>query len=445
MPKYTREGGSPRRESRVPLDAQVELKFENFQGFLDEIAANISNGGMFVKGTNPPPVGTVVDFSLKLQDDYALIQGRGEVAWVRARDAGPEAPAGVGIRFLKLLEPSGELIKRIVQKYEDEGGEAFDLERGEPIPASTPEAILEPDSETDLDLDPVDLYLDQPLEEAPPPLEAIIFTPPDPEQAPVAMTREEEVEEEEEAEEAMAAPPPPIRSHARPAAVLAGDRPPPSHRPSGLGRSGRPSFLLVFLLIVSAFLGAAGYRFTEMLVEWGTGYASEAEQASRVRDIPPPQTLQAAPLPAQPATADPGDADAEDLTAAADPVAVGPDPGGAATGGTPLTQVRLITWRPTEDGPGTHIILRGNGTFDLDNLVQARLPSRLVLKLRHIDWPLRDPALNVDSPEVRRIRTGFHPKPGGNELHIVLDLVDDAVQVTDLRVEGTDVHIFLRR
>jgi hypothetical protein len=109
-----------------------------------------------------------------------------------------------------------------------------------------------------------------------------------------------------------------------------------------------------------------------------------------------------------------------------------------------MTQVRLITWKDAVDG-GTHITLRGNGRFSLENLTEGRLPNRLVLKLRGIDWPLRDPVLAVDSPEVRRIRTGWHPKPSGNELHIVFDLVDDEVQLAPVQIGDTEVHLFLRR
>jgi hypothetical protein len=108
-----------------------------------------------------------------------------------------------------------------------------------------------------------------------------------------------------------------------------------------------------------------------------------------------------------------------------------------------MNQIRLVTWKSL-DGGGTQITLRGNGRFSPSNLVQARLPNRLVLKLRGIDWPLRDPVQQVDSPEVRRIRSGFHPKADGNEVHIVLDLAEDTVELRDIQIEGNDIHLFLR-
>ena len=123
----------------------------------------------------------------------------------------------------------------------------------------------------------------------------------------------------------------------------------------------------------------------------------------------------------------------------------GPAARDAAPLGPSMTQVRLITSKPLPGGAGTQVTLRGNGRFDLANLNRTRMPRRLVLKLRFIDWPVRDPELDVGSSEVRRISTGYHPKTDGNELHIVLDLVDDGVQLADVQVESQDILLFLRR
>gem|GEM_PF-6025821 len=265
-------------------------------------------------------------------------------------------------------------------------------------------------------------------------MEAVIFTPPDPTPAVPASPAPAPV------------PPSPPGTSPGPVRPLAGDKPPPP-RKSGLGKGvRRPSFLLVALLALSAILGAGAYRFTEMLVEWGTGYASEAEEASRFRDIPPPLPAQQNPAPLPPASQ--GQESGEEAVEAAVPAAPGdPEPTAenAVPAGPTMTQVRLITWKSLPGDGGTQVTLRGNGRFDLDHLSQGRLPSRLVLKLRFIDWPVRDPVLDVGSSEVRRIRTGYHPKATGNELHIVLDLADDAVQLADLQVDGNDIHLFLRR
>ena len=135
-------GHQPSRDSeRVPIRAEVDLEFESFQGFLSEYSANISLGGMFVRATDPPPVGTVLRFSLKLKGDFKLIQGRGEVAWNRREGSSAEEPAGAGIRFLELEPASADLIRRMVDRYKVQGGQPFSLE-GEPVDSTSAEASI---------------------------------------------------------------------------------------------------------------------------------------------------------------------------------------------------------------------------------------------------------------------------------------------------------------
>ena len=125
----------------MPIDAEVLLEFENFGGFIREVSANISNGGMFIKTRYLKPVGTVVHFQFRLADHMELIRGTGTVVWTRWRDQGPGAPAGMGIQFLDVDEPSQLLIAAIVEQHLQHGGAVFDLGtaaregEGEPPPA----------------------------------------------------------------------------------------------------------------------------------------------------------------------------------------------------------------------------------------------------------------------------------------------------------------------
>lgn len=120
----------PFESKRVPLERTIILKFERFSGFIKEYSANISMGGMFVRTNNFKPTGSQFDFAFKLSDDFSLIQGRGEVAWVREEDEGPDNPAGMGIRFKDLDWESRKLIFRLVDQFIQDGGVPFDVDRG---------------------------------------------------------------------------------------------------------------------------------------------------------------------------------------------------------------------------------------------------------------------------------------------------------------------------
>jgi len=120
---------------RVPLERKISLKFKEFRGFITEYSQNLSMGGMFIRTSSPKPVGTIFDFELSLTDDFKLVQGIGEVIWVREVDAGPEKPSGMGVRFLDLSSESRRLIQRIVEEQIAHGGTPFELEpQGFPPP-----------------------------------------------------------------------------------------------------------------------------------------------------------------------------------------------------------------------------------------------------------------------------------------------------------------------
>src|SRR5258706_13227511 len=121
-------GAPARGQTRVPIDAEVQLEFENFSGFIREVSANLSLGGMFVKTRYLKPVGTIVRFEFRLSDHYRLIRGSGEVVWTRWRDQPPAMPAGMGIQFLDLDAESRSLVNAIVEQHERAAGEPVDLD-----------------------------------------------------------------------------------------------------------------------------------------------------------------------------------------------------------------------------------------------------------------------------------------------------------------------------
>lgn len=415
-----------RGSDRVPIAAEVDLEFESFQGFLSEYSANISLGGMFVRCAQPPPVGTVLRFSLKLKGDFKLIQGRGEVVWNREQGQGADKPAGVGIRFLELPPASQDLIRRMVDRYRVQGGQPFDLggssAKAEPLEAAVPDPL------------PVQGLRDD------------IFIPPD--------------------------LPPPSPQTAPPQPGAAGFReaaPPGVAARRGAGLPPRRRYVrpgTVVLVIGAALAGGLVAQFGERLVHWATGY-DRALAERVVNDIPPPVSLASEPAaapaaegtassaltPAEAGVTDLGPGPATETATAASEPAVGSTGAeelaivleeGYASATEALNRIRLITWKEAAEGAGTVVTLWGNGSLRRQDLVRVRLggaTARELVKLRGIDWPFRDPTLEIDSSQVRRIRTGFHPKDLANELHVVVDLRDSASRLRRVTLGERSVQL----
>lgn len=94
-----------RREPRVTINEE----FTSFDDFIDQYVANISRTGVFIKTRSPLPVGTEVDLRVTVvTDDIETLQGVGTVVRV-AND-----PAGMGIEFKDLSQPSRALVDKLL-------------------------------------------------------------------------------------------------------------------------------------------------------------------------------------------------------------------------------------------------------------------------------------------------------------------------------------------
>lgn len=124
---------SGRRYVRVPFEQPVSLRFQSFKDFVTEVSSNISADGMLIKTLNPKPQGTVFDFELLIDRELTLIQGRGEVVWIRAHSDEEGRPAGMGVRFLELSDSSRTYVNRVVEVHLESGASVFDLEKERPF------------------------------------------------------------------------------------------------------------------------------------------------------------------------------------------------------------------------------------------------------------------------------------------------------------------------
>jgi hypothetical protein len=169
--------------------------------------------------------------------------------------------------------------------------------------------------------------------------------------------------------------------------------------------------------------------------------------------FPEPETPASAAEPATPSpAAGPAATRTEPTSAPGLPAAPEPVPASAEAGtaaapdAAPADRVRLITW--DEQATGTVVTFWGNGEFLPERVSRFRVAGgqpREVVKLRGIDLPFPQTVLDLGTPEVMRVRTGFHPQEPVNELHVVLDLTGPDVVLDRVETAPQKLRLYLRR
>ena len=109
----TQEPNSPRefkeRAERSPLHNTVTYGVKGQPQRLEASCLNVSQTGMFLGCSDPPAVGTAIEFQL-LQNGVVFMSGSGQVVRVVT-----EGQAGAGVFFTSLQIPAGSLIGAAVE------------------------------------------------------------------------------------------------------------------------------------------------------------------------------------------------------------------------------------------------------------------------------------------------------------------------------------------
>lgn len=103
-----------RQHPRVELNLLVQFRLKDFDQFLSDYSHDISAGGMFIRTDKPKPEGSMLYFQFTTRKDGSVIEGLGKV--VRSVSPGEGDPAGMGIEFVNLEEPTQNLIHDIISK-----------------------------------------------------------------------------------------------------------------------------------------------------------------------------------------------------------------------------------------------------------------------------------------------------------------------------------------
>ncbi len=115
-----------------------------------------------------------------------------------------------------------------------------------------------------------------------------------------------------------------------------------------------------------------------------------------------------------------------------------------APAGPAVTAIDRITFEPALGG--TTVILWGNGAIRPESFKQSSVdsPPREVIQIRGVQRPFAPTRIPVGTSEVKQIRVGYHEKPGGNELHVVIDLAGPRVKVARIEPDGQRLRIHLQ-
>src|SRR5580700_10451647 len=118
-----------RKDRRVKIvSLNVRYKSATVDEFIENHAHDVSRGGIYIKTGNPFAAGTLLKFEIRLASDQAVITGVGRVVWKRDPPLGSgDRPAGMGVKFIKVDEPSKIVIDRLVTTRSD-AGRAFEAE-----------------------------------------------------------------------------------------------------------------------------------------------------------------------------------------------------------------------------------------------------------------------------------------------------------------------------
>lgn len=145
-------GKDSRRDPRTKvLSLTVRYKSATVAEFMENHSYDVSRGGLFIKTPSPFPPGTLLKFEVRIAEEQKVMMGVGRVTWKRDTDLGPDKPAGMGVKFIKLDPTSTELIGNLVaaRSGAEAGFEEGARESG--VTVSSPPPSVEPTGPSDPD------------------------------------------------------------------------------------------------------------------------------------------------------------------------------------------------------------------------------------------------------------------------------------------------------
>lgn len=106
---------SDEADAKQLVTLKIKFKSDTPEHFISRYAQDVSPGGIFIRTKKPLAPGTMVRFDFQLAGGTSIVSGEGTVAWIRELDVTrPNAAAGMGLRFDRLVAGSQEMLDRIL-------------------------------------------------------------------------------------------------------------------------------------------------------------------------------------------------------------------------------------------------------------------------------------------------------------------------------------------
>ena len=202
--------------------------------------------------------------------------------------------------------------------------------------------------------------------------------------------------------------------------------------------------ILTLVALVVTVLAVSAYLWGDLLFDRGTDDVVPTPLANAALESDPVTDESADPAPTQdpvssaPQAATPTPAPTQTPIQTMPPPRAEAQPAQESTApGRPFRVVRDISARVA--GAEVEIVITTDGSVEANRFSHARLPEgapRELIRLRGLSTRFATEKIPVGIGAVRQVRTGWHRKSSGNELHIVIDLASDSAQLTGVRVEG---------
>jgi uncharacterized protein (TIGR02266 family) len=118
MPWYLRwfHRRKRRANERYPLQYPTQVRCESWAQFLQLYTQNISQGGIFLQATEPPPIGATLQIQIELPSGQGLVLSAQVVHVVAADAAAAQGVVpGFGAQFVNVTEEQIHALRSLVE------------------------------------------------------------------------------------------------------------------------------------------------------------------------------------------------------------------------------------------------------------------------------------------------------------------------------------------